>query len=233
MSRKLAAVMCLTVLSRLAPGLAWSQGMVRVYVARGDASGFTSGAGAEDSALDLIKSLRNRKTLVVVHSESEADVVVRLGSRHKTSSVGSFTTIHSKNKDDQKSVSTTYANQKTERLLPVTLEVDDFKLDLEGKSITGRGAADQVASQVEKWSKENYARLMDRQSKKSKDHPNARETSQETESATVQPGMNPDEVRTALGEPAKKITFEPKTQWTYGDGVQVIFQENKVTDVRF
>jgi hypothetical protein len=206
---------------------------VRVYVARGDASGFTAGAGSDDSALDLIKSLRKKRTLVVVHSESEADVVVRIGSRHKTKSVGSFTTVKRKKKDSGRSVSTTYANQKTERVLPATLEVDDFKLDLEGKSITWRGAADRVASQVAKWSKDNYTRLMDRQSRMAKEHQNARQTSQETESATVQPGMNPDEVQTALGEPAKKITFGSKTQWTYDDGMQVMFQDNKVADVKF
>jgi len=72
----------------------FAQQLVNVFVT-GDNNGF-SAAGANDSALDLQKSLANKKTLRVVNSASEADIVVRIDSRDSTASfvLGPFAMQH-------------------------------------------------------------------------------------------------------------------------------------------
>ena len=44
--------------------------------------------------------------------------------------------------------------------------------------------------------------------------------------------MTTDEVTKAMGEPQKKVTFGQKSLWTY-KGMQVVFENGKVTDVKF
>jgi Zn-dependent protease with chaperone function len=48
----------------------------------------------------------------------------------------------------------------------------------------------------------------------------------------IRKGMGPDEVRRALGEPQAEVVFGSKTRWTYPD-LTVVFESNKVVDVRF
>jgi hypothetical protein len=44
--------------------------------------------------------------------------------------------------------------------------------------------------------------------------------------------MSPAQVTGAMGEPLKKVTFGQKALWTY-KGMQVVFENDKVTDVKF
>jgi Zn-dependent protease with chaperone function len=53
-----------------------------------------------------------------------------------------------------------------------------------------------------------------------------------TKRTEIRPGMTPDEVRGALGEPDAEMVFGEKTRWTY-PGATVVFQKGKVTDVQF
>jgi Zn-dependent protease with chaperone function len=48
----------------------------------------------------------------------------------------------------------------------------------------------------------------------------------------IKPGMTPDEVRSALGDPDAEIVFGDKTRWSY-PGMTVVFQKGKVADVQF
>jgi hypothetical protein len=48
----------------------------------------------------------------------------------------------------------------------------------------------------------------------------------------IKPGMTPDEVRAALGDPDAEVVFGEKTRWSY-PGMTVVFQKGKVADVQF
>jgi Zn-dependent protease with chaperone function len=48
----------------------------------------------------------------------------------------------------------------------------------------------------------------------------------------IEPGMTPDEVRRALGEPEAEVVFGEKKRWSY-PGLTVVFVKGKVTDVQF
>jgi len=48
----------------------------------------------------------------------------------------------------------------------------------------------------------------------------------------IRPGMTPEEVRRALGNPQSELIFGERTRWTYPD-LTVIFEKGRVTEVRF
>ena len=92
------AVLALLTLILSSPVSALSQQLINVFV-QSENGGFTA-PGAADSALDLQKSLRNKsKTLRVVDSESEADIIVRVDGRDSRKEVDSFTSNSNTSKD--------------------------------------------------------------------------------------------------------------------------------------
>lgn len=221
---------------------AFAQQLVNVFVT-GDNNGF-SAAGANDSALDLQKSLANKKTLRVVNSPSEADIVVRIDSRDSHKEIDGYTTNTNRSDDGRSSTKTTTSNDKTVRNLHATLIAGDFTQALDAQSeMSWRFAADNIAGQIERWAKQNNARLMARRAEGGNAAPAAPSVqndapppsagpSGDTANATIHPGMTADEVTKALGDPQKKVNFGTKSQWTY-KGMQVVFDNGKVTDVKF
>lgn len=53
-----------------------------------------------------------------------------------------------------------------------------------------------------------------------------------TQRTEIRPGMSPDDVRRALGDPEAEIVFGDRTRWTY-PGITVVFEKGRVTDVQF
>ena len=218
----------------------WSQRLIGVYVESG-ADGFTA-AGGGDSSLDFIKSLRGKnKTLQVVGSAANADVIVRITSRDTKKEVGSITTYGNKSDDGKKSTKTTVANENTIRMVRATLKAGAFETDLEGQGSFWRLAADNLAGQVDRWIKQNYARLVEKRSGANDDTPqpqsgpaapNPAPAKSEAANASIEPGMSPAQVTGLMGEPLKKVTFGQKALWTY-KGMQVVFEKDEVTDVKF
>jgi hypothetical protein len=225
---------------------AFAQQLVSVFVT-GDNNGF-SAAGANDSALDLQKSLAGKKTLRVVNSPSEADIVVRIDSRDSHKEVDGFTTNTNRSDDGRSSTRTTTSNDKTVRNLHATLMAGDFTQALDAQSeMSWRFAADNIAGQIERWARENSPRLTARRSaggNAAPPPPSAQNSApppppdpsgpatDQTAEATIHPGMTPDQVTKALGDPQKKVNFGTKSLWTY-KGMQVVFENGKVTDVKF
>jgi hypothetical protein len=209
----------------------WSQRLIGVYVESG-ADGFTA-AGGGDSSLDLMKSLRGKdKTLRVVDSAASADVIVRITSRDSKKEVGSITTYGNKSDDGKKSTKTTVANENTIRIVHATLKAGAFETDLEGQGSFWRLAADNLAGQVDRWVKQNYARLVEKGEQSAPGAANPAPAKTEAATASIEPGMSPKDVADLMGEPLKKVTFGPKALWTY-KGMQVVFEKDKVTDVKF
>jgi outer membrane protein assembly factor BamE (lipoprotein component of BamABCDE complex) len=240
MRRLVFAVLSLTL---LAAPCALAQQLVNVFV-QSDNNGF-SAAGATDSALDLQKSLRNKKSLRVVDSPSEADVIVRIDSRDQRKEVDGYTTNRNTSDHGRSSTKTTTANDKTIRALHATLMAGDYTQALDAESdMSWRFAADNIAGQVERWTKQNYSRLMAVRTSGGNGAPQSPPASTQTSSppphsdpaagadANIQPGMTTDQVTKALGEPQKKVNFGTKSLWTY-KGMQVVFESGKVTDVKF
>jgi len=241
MRRKTMTVVVALVATVLFAEIAASQGMPRVYVGHsGGSSGFTAGEDVGDSEMDLIKDLRKKDNLVVVTSDEDADVVIRVLERHEDKSVGSFTT-YDRHKDDDHRTSTTYANQTTTRVVQAKLVVDDFELDLRGEGFLWSSAADDIGDQVEDWIKDNYARLMDRREERRASRPaappaassaDATPAAASTSDASIEPGMSPEDVEAEMGAPLRKVTFGTKTLWRY-DGLEVVFEDGEVSDVKF
>jgi hypothetical protein len=240
MRRTVLAILSLALLT--APS-AFAQQFVNVFVT-GDNNGF-SAAGATDSALDLQKSLANKKSLRVVSSASEADIIVRIDSRDQRKEVQGYTTNTNRSDDGKSTTKTTTANDTIIRTIHATLMAGDFTQALDANSnMSWRFAADNVAGQVERWARENYSRLMARRTAggNAAPPPSAQNsappadppvpTSDQTAEANIQPGMTTDQVTKALGEPQKKVNFGTKALWTY-KGMQVVFESGKVTDVKF
>ncbi|HMJ60259.1 MAG TPA: hypothetical protein VK493_00795 [Bryobacteraceae bacterium] len=209
----------------------WSQRLIGVYVESG-ADGFTA-AGGGDSSLDLMKSLRGKdKTLRVVDSAANADVIVRITSRDSRKEVGSITTYGNRSDDGKKSTKTTVPNENTIRIVRATLRAGAFETDLEGQGSFWRLAADNLAGQVDRWVKQNYARLVEKRLEPSGQSASAAPAKTETANAAIEPGMSPAQVTNLMGEPIKKVTFGQKALWTY-KAMQVVFEKDKVTDVKF
>lgn len=239
MRRLIPAVLSLALFA--APA-AFAQQLVNVFVT-GENNGF-SAAGANDSALDLQKSLANKKTLRVVSSASEADIVVRIDSRDSHKEVDGYTTNTNRSDDGRSSTRTTTTNDKTVRNLHATLMAGSFTQALDAQSeMSWRFAADNIAGQIERWARQNYSSLTAHRTAGGNAEPatpSAQNTapapsaapSGETAEATIHPGMTPDDVTRALGDPQKKVNFGTKSLWTY-KGMQIVFESGKVTDVKF
>jgi hypothetical protein len=96
-------------------------------------------------------------------------------------------------------------------------------------------AASDMASSIEKWTKENSAKLVLRRGAASAAHAEATAAAPApvaTQSASIAPGMTEADVLKALGAPDTKVNFGTKAQWSYR-GMQVVFDGGKVTDVKF
>jgi hypothetical protein len=233
-------------LALLAAPSAFAQQVVNVYVTS-DNNGF-SAPGANDSALDLQKSLANKKTLRVVNSAQEADIVVRIDSRDSHKEVDGYTSNRTTSDDGRSSTRTTTQNDKTVRNLHATLMAGSYTQALEAQSeMSWRFAADNIAGQVERWTRENYSKLMSQRATGGNAAPAAQNSAPpppdpsalgpaqnpvQTDDATIHPGMTTDQVTKALGDPQKKVNFGTKSLWTY-KGMQVVFESGKVTDVKF
>jgi uncharacterized iron-regulated membrane protein len=236
-------VLALLSLALLATPCVFAQQLVSVYVT-GDNNGF-SAPGANDSALDLQKSLANKKTLRVVNSPSEADVVIRVDSRDSHKEVDGYTSNRTTSDDGRSSTRTTTQNDKTVRNLHATLMAGSYTQALVAQSeMSWRFAADNIAGQIERWTRENYSKLMSQQAaggnaaspppsaQNAAPPPPSDSAPAQTDESTIQPGMTADQVTKAIGDPIKKVNFGAKSLWTY-KGMQVVFESGKVTDVKF
>ncbi|MBS1801417.1 MAG: hypothetical protein JSS95_16515 [Acidobacteria bacterium] len=229
-------------LALLAAPCAFAQQLVSVYVTS-DNNGF-SAPGANDSSLDLQKSLASKKTLRVVSSAQEADIVVRIDFRDSHKEVDGYTSNRTTSDDGRSSTRTTTQNDKTVRNLHATLMAGSYTQALEAQSeMSWRFAADNIAGQIERWTRENYSKLMSQRADKTNAASGLNSTqpppsdasappATQTGESDIQPGMTADQVIKALGEPQKKVNFGTKSLWTY-KGMQVVFESGKVTDVKF
>ncbi len=223
---------------------ALAQTLIRVYVQAG--SGGFSANGASDTALDLSKALRGKaRTLQVVESASQADLIVRVESRNERKQVASVSTYANESKDGKSGSATTVTNNQTIKVLHATLIAGDFEMPLQDEStLSWRLAATDMASDVDHWAKENYAKLIEKRMEAHHETPGlqrapaAAETTapqasaKETETASITPGMTEAQVTTAMGNPEKKVVFGKKSLWNYR-GMQVVFDDGRVSDVKF
>jgi hypothetical protein len=210
----------------------WSQTLIRVYVQAG--SGDFAGNGAGDSALDLRKALLGKsRTLVVVDSPAEADVVARIDSRDVRKETAAVNTYSNKSDDGKSTTATTVPSVRTVNELHVTLLAGNSEIPLHTEStLSWRLAASDMASNIDHWTKENYAKLVERRLAAPVSAPTAPPSPVSTQEASIAPGMSEADVLKALGTPEKKVSFGPKAQWSYR-GMQVVFEDGKVTDVKF
>jgi hypothetical protein len=132
--------------------------LVAVYCAAEQIDGF-SAPGADDSAEDLRKSLADRdKTLRLVDSEADADIVVLVTGREEVSAGRTYDTqTYTTGEGKKKRTRTrTTSSEKTVNTVYATLRAGAFELELEGTSpLRWRSAAGDVSKQVEDWVEEN------------------------------------------------------------------------------
>ena len=217
-----------------------SRRLINVYVANG-ADGFTTSGGG-DSSLDLAKSLQHKdKTLRVVDSPSNSDLVVTVTSRNEFKELGNITTLSKKTEDGKRQTATTIPTQNTRRVVHAAIKAGDFETELQGESVIWRAAADNLAGQIDHWIKQNYARLIEKRFETNGDKEKAQRnavlleqgaTAPTAQDVSITPGMTPKQVTEAMGEPVKKVSFGQKSLWTY-KGCQVVLENDKVTDVKF
>lgn len=229
----------LAVLLCLLPVSALSQTLIRVYVQAG--SGDFAANGAGDSALDLRKALMGKsRTLVVVESAADADVVARIDSRKTRKEIASVNTYTNKSDDGKSKTETTAPTTRSVNELHVTLLAGTSQIPLDTEStLSWRLAASDMASSIDHWVKENYARLLEKRAKQeaapvavpARPAP-VPEALPETHEANIAPGMTEADVLKAMGAPEKKVSFGSKAQWSYR-GMQVVFDNGKVVDVKF
>ena len=225
----------------LGTGIARAQSLVHVYVQAG--SGDFAANGAGDSALDVRKALLAKtRTLQVVDSPSEAEVIVRVDSRNIRKETASVNTYANQSNDGKTGTATTVPTVRTVNELHVMLLAGNSQIPLETESaLSWRLAASDMASSVDHWVKENYARLIERRTLQQhggipapveaapKSPAAAPSPSQD---ASIEPGMTEAQVQAVMGAPDKKVMFGRKSLWNYR-GMQVVFEEGRVTDVKF
>lgn len=220
---------------------AWSQTLIRVYVQTGN--GDFAGNGAGDSALDLRKALMGKsRTLSVVDSPSEADIVVRVDARNVRKETASINTYENKSKDGRSTTATTVPTVRSVNVLHTTILAGNSQIPLETEStLSWRLAAGDMASSIDHWVKENYAKLIERRTQQQNPNPPLPNQSVQSpqppqqapsQQISIAPGMSEAQVLNAMGEPEKKISFGKKTLWNYR-GMQVVFEDGKVSDVKF
>ncbi|MEZ2348046.1 hypothetical protein [Terriglobus sp. RCC_193] len=214
----------------------WSQTLIRVYVQAG--SGDFAANGAGDSSLDLRKALLGKsRTLVVVDSPAEADVVARIDSRNVRKETAAVNTYANQSKDGRSTTATTVPSVRNVNELHVTLLAGNSEIPLHTESaLSWRLAASDMASSIDHWTKENYAKLVERRLRQEPAAPAAPAAAAQvpvaTQEASIAPGMTEADVTKAMGAPEKKVSFGTKAQWSYR-GMQVVFEDGKVTDVKF
>lgn len=236
----LAALLCMMA---LLPVSALSQTLIRVYVQAGSGDFASNGAG--DSALDLRKALMGKsRTLVVVESAGDADVVARIDSRKVRKEIAAVNTYTNKSDDGKSKTETTAPTTRSVNELHVTLLAGTSQIPLDSEStLSWRLAANDMASSIDHWVKENYAKLLDKRMRQepaaapvpAAARPTPVAASQEpvaTQEASIAPGMTEADVLKAMGAPEKKVSFGSKAQWSYR-GMQVVFDNGKVVDVKF
>lgn len=158
MSRLSCAVLLAGIAIFLAPGRSGSVGaqtaeLVRVFVEAGDGASDFVEPGAKDSSDDVIKALRGRKGIAVVESVSESDVTIRVlrridsrGRQSATIATGPTTSI-----------------EVIGFAVVARMSVDSYSQELVGIHTRSWGAsAGNLAQQVEKWIRENKARVLKR-----------------------------------------------------------------------
>lgn len=227
--------MSLAVLLCVLPVSAMAQTLIRVYVQAGE--GEFAANGASDSALDLKKSLLGKsKTLTVVESAAEADVVARVDSRFTRKEVAAVNTYANTSKDGKQTTVTTAPQTRHINELHVTLLAGNSEIPLESESdLSWRFAASDMASSIDKWVKQNSAKLTERRGKPAPavaEAVAAAAAPVATQDASIAPGMTEADVLKTMGAPEKKVNFGSKAQWSYR-GMQVVFDGGKVVDVKF
>jgi hypothetical protein len=161
MRKLLIPIMALSFFGVMHAQVAAAQGRITVYVTQaGEESGFTS-RGADDSVLDLTKSLSKKRRLAIVNTKAEADVVIRVESRDSHLQTAGVNTYKTK---DGKTHAYTYSNN--ERVVHATLEVDDYKLPLHGEGAFWTQASDEVAKDIDRWIEDNLVRLVEKRKEK-------------------------------------------------------------------
>jgi hypothetical protein len=151
------SVALLSVVSLARPLPVAAQGTVQVYVTSAEeGSGFTS-KGTDDSVLDLTKALGKKRRLAVVHSRSEADVVIEVESRDSHRELGGVYSYK-----DSKGKTQVYSTTKTERVVYATLRVDEYRHQFHGEGATWTSASEKVAGQVDKWVDQNLVSIIER-----------------------------------------------------------------------
>jgi len=233
--RFLVALLCVVA---LVPMSVWSQTLIRVYVQAGE--GEFAANGASDSALDLKKALLGKsKTLMVVDSAADADVVARVDSRRVRKETAAINTYANQSKDGKQTTVTTTPTTRHINELHVTLLVGNSEIPLDAESdLSWRLAAGDMASSIDKWVKQNSAKLLEKRGQPSSvasapvvaNAPIAAPAA--TQEANIALGMTEADVLKAMGAPEKKVSFGSKAQWSYR-GMQVVFDNGKVVDVKF
>jgi hypothetical protein len=225
----------------LAAGPALSQTLIRVFVQTG--SGDFAGNGAGDSSLDVRKALLGKsRTLRVVETPTDSDIVVRIDSRNQKKETAGGSTYVNQIKNGKSAIATTVPTVRIANVLHATIVAGDSQIPLETESLTWRAAAGDMASSVDHWIKENYAKLIERRVRethaiKAADEnpgikPNAIFSEKGSKDTSIEPGMAEAQVLEAVGSPNKKVTFGKKSLWNY-QNIVVIFEDGKVTDVKF
>ncbi|MEK6396773.1 MAG: hypothetical protein V4734_01695 [Terriglobus sp.] len=226
--------MSLAVLLCVLPVSAVAQTLIRVYVQAGE--GEFAANGASDSALDLKKSLLGKsKTLTLVESAAEADVVARVDSRFTRKETAAVNTYANTSKDGKQTTVTTTPQTRHINELHVTLLAGNSEIPLESESdLSWRLAAGDMASSIDKWVKQNSTKLMERRGKPAPAIAEAVATAVPVtaQDASIAPGMTEADVLKMMGAPEKKVNFGSKAQWSYR-GMQVVFDGGKVVDVKF
>lgn len=233
---RLATVFALT----LTPTL-WAQNLIRLYVQAGN--GEFASNGANDTALDLIKAIQGKsKILTIVDSAANADLVLRVDKRDTRTVTTSVSTYANESKDGKSASATTIPSKTTYLIVHSTLIAGDFQMEIvKESSLSWRLAAGETVSQVERWARDNGAKLIAKRPENSGGQPAppapaaqpaAPAAPAKSEEASINPGMTPEEVLKAMGEPEKKVTFGKRSLWNYR-GMQVVFEDGKVTDVKF
>ncbi len=237
---RLALLVTLAIAISFVPNV-FAQTLIRMYVQAG--SGDFAANGAGDSALDLRKALLGKsRTIRVVDSPSEAEVVVRIDSRNVRKETAAVNTYANQSKDGKSGTATTVPTIRNVNVLHVMLLAGNSQIPLETESaLSWRLAAGDMASSIDHWVKENYARLIERRTEQryapsapvppvAPSAPPA--PAKISEDASIAPGMSEAQVVEAMGAPEKKVAFGKKSLWNYR-GMQVVFEDGRVTDVKF
>ncbi|MDE1163753.1 MAG: hypothetical protein PW792_17650 [Acidobacteriaceae bacterium] len=214
---------------------AFAQTPISIYVQAGTGGFAANGAG--DSATDIAANLQKKRGFQIVDSPANADVILRVDSRNTRQEAYSITTNANESKDGKSATATTTQNKKTILEVHATIVAGDFQLPLLGAStFSWRLSAGDITSQLEHWTKENYAKLVEKRIEREKSRPSPAVAqaalAEPAMNADIAPGMTEAQVLRTLGPADKKFSFGPKSLWTYR-GLQVIFENGKVSDVKF